>query len=89
MNVTADISMYPLYENHIGPIESFIRQLRTFDNLEIVTNQLSTQVRGEFDTVSNALNSCMRNSMQEQQTVVFVVRYLNLDLDISKLPHID
>jgi len=89
MKITVDISMYPLDSNYVPPIKHFIRALRAFEGLEIVTNQLSTQIRGEFDTVMSALRDCIRESMISNHKVVFVTRYLNSDLDIGKLPHID
>ena len=89
MKITADISMYPLDSNYIPSIKTFILRLRTFPGLEIVTNQLSTQLRGEFDQVTTALNTCMRERMTGEQKVVFVTRYLNSDLEIGKPPDID
>ena len=89
MKMTADISMYPLDSNYVPPIESFIRALRRFSGLEIVTNQLSTQIRGEFSDVMPALSECMRESMTSDRKVVFVARFLNADLDIGTLPQID
>ena len=50
MIITADISMYPLDSDFIPPITEFIKRLRSFPGLEIVINQLSTQLRGEFET---------------------------------------
>jgi uncharacterized protein YqgV (UPF0045/DUF77 family) len=89
MRITVDISMYPLDHDYKPAIKAFIRKLRRFDGLTLVTNQLSTQINGEFDLVSAALNQCIRESMTEQQKVVFVARYLNADLDIRTLPDIE
>ena len=89
MKITVDISMYPLDADYKPAIKAFIRRLRTFDGLTLVTNQLSTQINGSFDDVTAAVNACMRDSMQEQDKVVFVARYLNADLDIGRLPDID
>ena len=63
--------------------------MRTFPGLEIVTNQLSTQLRGEFDQVTTAINNCIHETMSAEKKVVFVTRYLNSDLEIGKLPNID
>ncbi len=52
MKITVDISLYPLDSNYLPPIKDFIRQLRRCEGLELVTNQLSTQIRGEFDHVT-------------------------------------
>jgi uncharacterized protein YqgV (UPF0045/DUF77 family) len=89
MIITVDISMYPLDADYKPAIKAFIRKLRTFDGLILVTNQLSTQINGEFDAVTSAVTSCIKESMVEQNKVVFVARYLNADLDITALPDID
>jgi len=89
MKITVDISLYPLDSNYLPPIKNFIRKLRRCDGLELVTNQLSTQVRGEFEQVTAALNQCMHESMQSGQKMVFVTRYLNSDLEIGRPPQID
>jgi uncharacterized protein YqgV (UPF0045/DUF77 family) len=81
--------MYPLDADYKPAIKAFIRKLRTFDGLTLVTNQLSTQLNGEYDQVTAALNTCIREGMEQQGKVVFVARYLNADLDISRLPDID
>jgi hypothetical protein len=54
--------------------------------IEIVSNQLSTQLRGEFEAVTGAINRCMRKAMEASNTVVLVVKYLNVDLEIGRAP---
>lgn len=88
MKITVDISMYPLDADYKPAIKAFIRMLRECEGLKLVTNQLSTQINGEFDVVNSALSACIKKSMQEQDKVVFVARYLNADLDITRLPDI-
>jgi len=89
MKITVDISMYPLDADYKPVIKAFIRKLRSCDGLTLVTNQMSTQINGEYDAVTGALQQCIRESMEEQNKVVFVARYLNADLDIARLPDID
>jgi uncharacterized protein YqgV (UPF0045/DUF77 family) len=89
MKITVDISLYPLDSDYLPPIKGFIQKLRRCEGLELVTNQLSTQIRGEFEQVTQALNDCMHDSMKSGQKMVFVTRYLNSDLDIGRLPQID
>jgi uncharacterized protein YqgV (UPF0045/DUF77 family) len=89
MNITVDISMYPLDADYKPAIKAFIRRLREFEELMLVTNQMSTQVNGAFETVTSAINTCIRESMEQQDKVVFVARYLNADLDITRVPNID
>jgi uncharacterized protein YqgV (UPF0045/DUF77 family) len=86
MNIVADLSLYPLKDGAVPDIIDFIRELRRQDGIEIVSNQLSTQVRGEFEAVTGAVNRCLRKAMAAPNTVVLVVKYLNVDLEIGRAP---
>jgi uncharacterized protein YqgV (UPF0045/DUF77 family) len=87
MKIVADLSLYPLKDGPVPEIIRFIRDIREQDGIEIVTNQLSTQLRGEFEAVTGAINRCMRAVMAaSSNTVVLVVKYLNVDLEIARPP---
>jgi uncharacterized protein YqgV (UPF0045/DUF77 family) len=86
MKIVADMSLYPLKDGPIPNIIDFIREMRTQEGIEIVTNQLSSQLRGEFDAVTGAINHCMQRAMQAPNTVVLVVKYLNIDVDLGRTP---
>jgi uncharacterized protein YqgV (UPF0045/DUF77 family) len=86
MNIVADMSLYPLKDGAVPDIIDFIRELRRQDGIEIVSNQLSTQVRGEFEAVTGAVSRCLRKAMAAPNTVVLVVKYLNVDLEIGRAP---
>lgn len=86
MNITAEMSLYPLKDGPVPEIIDFIRELRDQAGIEIVSNQLSTQLRGEFEVVTTAVNRCMRQAMSAPNTVVLIVKYLNVDLDIGRAP---
>lgn len=88
MRITADISLYPLTPNFVTDIKAFIHGLREEPDLEIITNQVSTQVRGDYQAVTGAIQRCMRETMQADGTRVFVVKYLNADLDITSTPNV-
>jgi uncharacterized protein YqgV (UPF0045/DUF77 family) len=88
MEITAELSMYPLDADYKPPIIDFIMDLRAQAGITIVTNQLSTQVRGEYEAVTGAINRCMRKAMQAGPRVVFTVKYLNLGLDIARVPEL-
>ena len=93
MDISAELSMYPLDANYKPPIIDFIMDLREhakkLGGVEIVTNQLSTQLRGEFAAVTGILNLCMEKTMQEPRRVIFTVKYLNVGLDIAQQPALD
>ncbi len=86
MKIVADMSLYPLKDGPIPTIIEFIRELQGQDGIEIVTNQLGTQLRGEFEAVTRAINHCMRKAMTASNTVVLVVKYLNIDAEIGRAP---
>jgi uncharacterized protein YqgV (UPF0045/DUF77 family) len=86
MIIVADMSLYPLKDAPIPTIIEFIKDLRMRDGIEIVTNQLTTQIRGEFDVVTGAINECMRKTMQASNTIVLVVKYLNVDVELQTPP---
>ncbi len=86
MKIVADMSLYPLKEGPIPDIIEFIRELQVQDGIEIVTNQLGTQLRGEFEAVTGAINHCMRKAMKATNTVVLVVKYLNINVELERAP---
>ncbi len=86
MKIVAEMSLYPLRDGPIPTIIEFIKALRERDDIEIVSNQLSTQIRGEFTAVTSAINDCMKKTMQAPNTVVLVVKYLNIDAEIARVP---
>lgn len=89
MVITTELSLYPLCDDYVPPIRDFIDDLRGRSGIEVVPNQLSTQVRGEFDAVTGAINACMRRAMEADSRLVLVVKYLNVDRDIGRPPSLD
>lgn len=83
MRITVDLSLYPLQADFVGPITDFIHELRRQPDIEIVTNQLSTQLRGEFGAVMGAVTRCTQAAMERVHPVVLVAKIVNADLDIG------
>ena len=86
MKIVADMSLYPLKDGPIPDIIEFIKEMQVQDGIEIVTNQLGTQLSGEFEAVTGAINHCMRKAMEAPNTVVLVVKYLNISVELKKAP---
>lgn len=80
MQLSVEISKYPLTDDYRGPIKAFIEQLALYQGLHVVTNTMSTQIFGEFDTVMQALQACMRWSMQTYGKLIFVCKFIPGDL---------
>ena len=77
MKVAVDISLYPLDENFIPPIQDVIDRLQRHDGVVVDTNPMSTQLRGEFDVVMAALNEELRTTFERVPKAVFAIKILN------------
>lgn len=86
MKIVADLSFYPLKDGPVPDIIEFIRDLRQQPGIEAVSNQLSTQLSGDFDAVTGAVQHCLRKAMERPNTVVLVVKYLNVHPELSRAP---
>ncbi len=86
MNIVADMSLYPLKDGPIPTIIGFILEMREQEGIEIISNQLSTQVSGSFEAVTGAVNHCMKKVMGTSDTVVLVVKYLNIEKELDRAP---
>ena len=77
MQVAVDISLYPLKEDLIPPILDVIDRFKSHDNLDVVTNPMSTQVRGEYDEVMAVLNAELKTTFEAEPKAIFVIKILN------------
>jgi uncharacterized protein YqgV (UPF0045/DUF77 family) len=77
MRVAVDISLYPLDQDFIPPIQDVIERLNAHEALEVLTNPMSTQIRGEYDVVMAALNQEIRVSFEQMPKAVFAIKILN------------
>ena len=55
MQVSIDVSLYPLNDKFIPPINDFISELQKNDNIEVRSNSMSTQLFGDFDDLMSIL----------------------------------
>lgn len=86
MRITAEISLYPLHENHIPTVQSFIRTIREIPELDLTVNQMSTQLTGELGDVSHAIEKALEHSFLAGAPQVLVAKYLNADLPLDEPP---
>lgn len=87
MQISAEISMYPLTDDYLPYIKSFIDRLENTQGLSVVGNTISTQIFGEFDLVMDTIKEEIRLSWQEFGRSIFVVKYLGRNLDPVLNPH--
>lgn len=79
MNISVDISYYPLDKNYVPPIQNFIKRLNSYKSLIVKTNNMSTQVFGDYFDVMKALTIEIYKS-SELPSSVFVLKIVNADL---------
>ena len=77
MKVAVDISLYPLQTEFLLPIKDVIERLHTYDDIEVWTNAMSTQLVGEFTTVMDALKTEIGTTFESVPKAVFAMRILN------------
>ncbi len=77
MRVAVDISLYPLADDFIPPIKDVIERLNANSSVKVVTNTMSTQIRGEYDVVMAALNQEIKKTFDQCPKAVFAIKILN------------
>ena len=79
MQVSIDVSLYPLNEKFIPPIDDFISELQKYDNIEVQTNSMSTQLFGEFDDLISILKIEIEKTFKKEINSVFNLKIVNGD----------
>ena len=79
MKASVEISYYPLIPEFVTPILGFIKRLRTYEQIESVTNGMSTQVFGEYQEVMEILTREIGKSFELPHSV-FILKIINADL---------
>ena len=86
MRVTVEMSLYPLAADALDKILGFIGVVRGDQRLEVVVNQMSTQVRGDLGDVLDVLRAALEKSFGAGGSQALVVKFLNADLPIGEPP---
>lgn len=86
MRVTAEMSLYPLEGQPLDKILAFIATITADARLEVVVNQLSTQVRGELAVVMATITAAIERSFATSGSQALVLKILNADLPIGEPP---
>lgn len=76
MELSAELSLYPLTGNVDTSVLAFIEDLQESGHISVVTNTMSTQISGEWDAVMTAVNTALKRSSQRIDRQVLVVKYL-------------
>jgi len=76
MEIGVEISLYPLHQQYIPPIQDFIDRLNTEPGLRVSTNSMSTQVFGDYDLVMKKLVGELKQTFANNDKAVFVMKVL-------------
>ena len=74
MEISVDISLYPLQERYEKPILAFIAALEKEESIDVVRNELSTQVHGEYHTIMQLLEKEILSVFDEIPHSIFVIK---------------
>ncbi len=74
MEISVDISMYPLQREFEAPILAFISELEKEKSVEVVRNELSTQVHGDYKVIMALLEKEMFSVFTEIPDSIFVLK---------------
>ena len=79
MQISIEVSLYLLSENFISPIDNFISCLKKYDSIEVRTNNMSTQLFGEFDDIIKILTVEMEKTFKNETNSAFSLKIVNGD----------
>ena len=81
MQLSVEISLYPLKDEYIPAIKDFIQRLNEQPQLQVISNTMSTQVFGDYDVVMDILKEEMRKSWEQFGRAIFVCKFIDGDLN--------
>ena len=76
MEIGVEISLYPLNQHYLTPIQAFIDRVNADSRLRVVTNTMSTQIFGDYDAVMGRLVTELRGTFEGNDKAVFVMKVL-------------
>ncbi|GMM71337.1 hypothetical protein MTsDn5_12890 [Alteromonas gracilis] len=79
MQVMVELSLYPLVNEYILPIQDFIDRLNSYSEITVSTSSTSTQVTGDYSVVMKLLGEEMQRTHEEVGQAIFVAKFLNFD----------
>ncbi|GAA3962913.1 YkoF family thiamine/hydroxymethylpyrimidine-binding protein [Allohahella marinimesophila] len=78
MYLSVQLSYYPLSEDYKPRIKALIERLEQ-SGLEVYSNQMSTQIFGEFDKVMQVFSDALRWSFDTYGKAVFTANFIEGD----------
>jgi len=74
MNVSIDISLYPLRSEYRQPIITFIKTLEGDPEIDIRYNSMSTTLFGDYQKLMSLLENAFLNHLKQIPRSVFIIK---------------
>ena len=78
MKLSIELTLTPLKNDFIPSIKLFIKQLRGL-GFDIIENQLSTQIYGDFDLIMNKLVPLIKKTFDEEKSIMLHLKMVKGD----------
>ena len=78
MNISVELTLLPLNDDYKTPIKNFIKKIRTL-GFKVLENPMSTQIFGEYDTLMSALQNAIKESFENEPSVVLNIKIIKGD----------
>ncbi|MEM8524884.1 MAG: hypothetical protein AAGG68_09580 [Bacteroidota bacterium] len=81
MGISIEISLYPLQTSYKNIILDFLERIRQYDELTVMTNNMSTRIFGDYEVVMPLLNKELKTTFVRPETVVVVMKMVGKNLE--------
>lgn len=76
MKASIDISLHPLNQDYLPTPDAFIAALKQYPDIQVLENDLTTQVFGEFNVLMALLQTGIRESFIQFGQGAFTLKIL-------------
>lgn len=83
MQITVEISLYPLAQDYEHHIIDFIQRLKSHDDILVRSNAMSTYIQGNFDVVWEILRQELKETFESGVPVSNVLKIIPRMLPLS------
>ena len=87
MNISIEISMYPLQSDYIPIIDNFLVQLHARKEIKVQTNNMSTQIFGEAAIIFPLVQELIIDTYKRADQCPFVIKVLKSDVSEHSIPN--
>jgi uncharacterized protein YqgV (UPF0045/DUF77 family) len=83
MQITVEISLYPLAQDYEHHIIDFIQRLKSHDDILVRSNAMSTYIQGNFDVIWEILRQELKETFESGVPVSNVLKIIPRMLPLS------